>query len=739
MANQQRIHKSLAGQEDILYGEGEVSQERSGGTYPISKVRSIYPVNSLAELEALDSDKFPKAALYEDDGITYYVYNTDTSQYEVTASSSGSYVGELPPAIIPRQGDRWTRCTDMKGFIWYVDVDGGQWVEDRPSYDIGSDRVVPFETLDEAINAASIFEGAALNLKERSAGNGGGAMWDVVPTSSVTPNGFDIVQSSVIPALSLKLRFTANKTINASQVGVVGNYDTDDTESFKFALGLAASKGYSLDLGDLVIKVTESIDFPEGTNLIGSSSPKFATFPLRGAEKDKLRPGYKHLLSGAAIFYSGTATKTYTTNRSDRYASMRYCFLYPFYAPITIKGVALILDVDVLDAQGNITSKANDNGSDADAIFINNGTLSLFDDVNIFGYPKDAGYVVHNQTGTSTFDNDYNTFVNSTITGSTAIIGHDFAAGASSEGLTGNKFVNTGIYGDDYHNRPEGDYTRGCLFIDGYMGDQPQSGIRGHSFTSCNMRTYANDSVVTGYCNDISIVNTTMEFPALAGVPEADKAGGFKGVGGTKRVRMFGSGASDTVKLNEYITEIEGPFQFIGAGQNDQAIFGAAGRFIRVGADTDRPFIQLHNDAGSQANGWKIELDEPNNRLEFKSDNQIVMALDEGGGFRLGFGLSFGGTKTISSGEIALGTESFYGIAPESGSDDELSTITGGLFDGQLIMLRTSAAAFNITLKDSTGNLRLQEDRLLSNGQDRIQLMWDGFNWCECFYSNNTA
>ena len=139
MANQHKIHKSLAGQEDILYGEGEVSQERSGGTYPISKVRSIYPVNSLAELAALDSDKFPKAALYEDDGITYYVYNTTTSQYEVTASSSGSYVGELPPTIIPRQGDRWTRCTDMKAFIWYVDVDGGQWVEDRPSY--GTDTI----------------------------------------------------------------------------------------------------------------------------------------------------------------------------------------------------------------------------------------------------------------------------------------------------------------------------------------------------------------------------------------------------------------------------------------------------------------------------------------------------------------------------------------------------------------------------------------------------------------------
>ena len=136
MANQYKIHKSLAGQEDILYGEGKVSQERSGGTYPISKVRAIYPVNSLAELEALDSDKFPKAALYENNSIKYYVYNTTTSQYEVVTSSSSLYVGELPPTN-PAQGDKWKRCTDLKEFTYYVDQDGGQWVEDRPSYAVG--------------------------------------------------------------------------------------------------------------------------------------------------------------------------------------------------------------------------------------------------------------------------------------------------------------------------------------------------------------------------------------------------------------------------------------------------------------------------------------------------------------------------------------------------------------------------------------------------------------------------
>ena len=33
--------------------------------------------------------------------------------------NGGSYIGENPPTF-PQQGDRWTRCTDMKGFIYYI-------------------------------------------------------------------------------------------------------------------------------------------------------------------------------------------------------------------------------------------------------------------------------------------------------------------------------------------------------------------------------------------------------------------------------------------------------------------------------------------------------------------------------------------------------------------------------------------------------------------------------------------
>lgn len=84
MADQRVVRKSLAGQDDLLFGEGQETQTRAGGTYNIQKNRVIYPVNSLEELNALDGEKFPKAQLYENDLVTSYLYNPSTEVYELT-------------------------------------------------------------------------------------------------------------------------------------------------------------------------------------------------------------------------------------------------------------------------------------------------------------------------------------------------------------------------------------------------------------------------------------------------------------------------------------------------------------------------------------------------------------------------------------------------------------------------------------------------------------------------------
>tara|TARA_R110000764_G_scaffold79341_2_gene158107 strand:- start:1179 stop:2864 length:1686 start_codon:yes stop_codon:yes gene_type:complete len=63
-----------------------------------------------------------------------------------------------------------------------------------------------FATLALAVANTNLVDGDALNIAERTTGNGGGAMWDVVLSSTVTENTYDIVQCVGVATLSLVLR-----------------------------------------------------------------------------------------------------------------------------------------------------------------------------------------------------------------------------------------------------------------------------------------------------------------------------------------------------------------------------------------------------------------------------------------------------------------------------------------------------------------------------------------------------
>lgn len=86
-----------------------------------------------------------------------------------------------------------------------------------------------FDTLADPIASTDVnkmYVGAAINLKERTTGNGGGAMWDIVLSSVVTENTINIVQCVGVPTLSLVLR-DVNPT--ASQLGIIGDGSTDQS------------------------------------------------------------------------------------------------------------------------------------------------------------------------------------------------------------------------------------------------------------------------------------------------------------------------------------------------------------------------------------------------------------------------------------------------------------------------------------------------------------------------------
>ncbi|QDP63215.1 MAG: hypothetical protein Unbinned1520contig1002_13 [Prokaryotic dsDNA virus sp.] len=121
-------------------------------------------------------------------------------------------------------GDNLFTCYIVVDTPSDVSLGGGLWakeldfdVEQETSKILINDlsQAYEFDTLDDAVNCTINFPvGKVINLKERTTGSGGGAIWDVALTSSVTTNTFNIMQSAGVPTLALVLRVGEN--INVS-------------------------------------------------------------------------------------------------------------------------------------------------------------------------------------------------------------------------------------------------------------------------------------------------------------------------------------------------------------------------------------------------------------------------------------------------------------------------------------------------------------------------------------------
>ena len=148
--------------------------------------------------------------------------------------NGGSYIGENPPTF-PQQGDRWTRCTDMKGFIYYVDADSAQWVEDRPSYgeDTISDVSIPyiFDTVADMQASTIVFPvGKTIHLRDR------GADFTII-TGNGTANTFNIIASTTV---NQSIEYVAQAVINMNALGFeVANTGAQNDTIFDIALDLS--------------------------------------------------------------------------------------------------------------------------------------------------------------------------------------------------------------------------------------------------------------------------------------------------------------------------------------------------------------------------------------------------------------------------------------------------------------------------------------------------------------------
>lgn len=116
--------------------------------------------------------------------------------------------------------------------------------------------ILSFPTLAAAVASTSLFDGALLGLSERTTGNGGGAMWNAVLSSTVTENGFNIVQCTGVPTLSIVMR-NATGQVSTDTVATMKSTDYIPGQ-------LVKTSGYSNVLlgGGAVylIKTVESVD-----------------------------------------------------------------------------------------------------------------------------------------------------------------------------------------------------------------------------------------------------------------------------------------------------------------------------------------------------------------------------------------------------------------------------------------------------------------------------------------------
>lgn len=101
-----------------------------------------------------------------------------------------------------------------------------------------------FDTLNDAVIDTFLLDGQVAQIKERTSGNGGGTIWDVVLSSTVTENTFNIVQCTGVPTLSLVIR--DNVIATAEAWGIIADFNgTTGTDN---ALGIENAMAFSKEL-----------------------------------------------------------------------------------------------------------------------------------------------------------------------------------------------------------------------------------------------------------------------------------------------------------------------------------------------------------------------------------------------------------------------------------------------------------------------------------------------------------
>lgn len=83
------------------------------------------------------------------------------------------------------------------------------------------------------------------------------------------------------------------------------------------------------------------------------------------------------------------------------------------------------------------------------------------------------------------------------------------------------------------------------------------------------------------------------------------------------------------------------------------------------------------------------------------------------------------GTVIISSGTINISKNRHTVDTEGSAPTDDLDTINGATYDGQILIISSVNSSRDITVKDGTGNIQLSTDFVLITNRNHLMLVWD--------------
>lgn len=100
----------------------------------------------------------------------------------------------------------------------------------------------------------------------------------------------------------------------------------------------------------------------------------------------------------------------------------------------------------------------------------------------------------------------------------------------------------------------------------------------------------------------------------------------------------------------------------------------------------------------------------------------------------------FVSSRTISTGAITVNSNLMLVDTEGAAATDDLDTLNGGMYAGQIVTLQAVNSARDVVVKDGTGNIRTNGDFTLSHTDDTITLVFRGNStWYELCRSDNAV